>query len=140
MGTSVIVSRCSVGGDVVNWSLGVVFQFNVVRRSSCCAVSLGYVVLGRLSCGCVLRGRMVLVRFGVVLDHFGIEISWSLGVVGSGSIRSRVVLGGSGVVGWDSILSGVVLRRFGVVTRGSIICRVTLETWWCSTWGPRRSK
>ena len=73
---------------------------------------------------------MVLVRVGVVLNHFGIEISRSLGVVGLGSIRSRVVLGDSGLVGWDSILSGVVLRRFGVVTRGSIICRVTLETWW----------
>jgi hypothetical protein len=72
---------------------------------------LGYVVLGRLSCGCVVRGRVVLVRFGVVLDRFDIEMSWSLGVVGWGSIRSRVVLGDSGVVGWDSIL-GVVLRRF----------------------------
>ncbi len=74
---------------------------------------LGYVVLGRLSCGCVVRGRVVLVRFGVVLDRFGIEISWSLGVVGCGSTRSRVVLWDLGVVVWDSILGGVVLRRFG---------------------------
>jgi hypothetical protein len=53
------------------------------------------------------------VRFGVVLDRFGIEISWSLGVVDWGSIRSRVILGDFGVAGWDSILVGVVLRRFG---------------------------
>jgi hypothetical protein len=50
----------SVGCRVGNWSLGVVFQFNVVRRSSCCVVSLGYVILGRLNCGYVLRGREYL--------------------------------------------------------------------------------
>jgi hypothetical protein len=106
-----------------------------------------YVVLRRLSCGCVVRGRLGLVRLGVVLDRCGIEISWSLGVVGWGSIRSRVVLGDFDVVGWGRILGGVVLgnigdavlRRLGDVIRDSVICSVTLQSWWCSTWGPRRS-
>jgi hypothetical protein len=49
-----VVARCSVGCDVVNWSLGVVFWFNVARRSSSrCVVSRGCVIFGRLSCSCV---------------------------------------------------------------------------------------
>ncbi len=94
-------------------------------------LSLGYVVLGRLSCGCVVTGRVVLVRFSVVLDRFGIEIGWSLGVVGWGSIRSRVVLGDFGVVGWDSILCGVVgwdSILCGVVGWDSILCGVVLRS------------
>ncbi len=117
MGGFVVVSGCSVGCGVVDWILGVVLQFNVVGRNSCCVVSLGYVVLGRLSCGLVVRGLVVLVWFRVVLDRFGIEIGWSLGVVGWGSIRSRVVLGDFGVVGWDSILGGVVLGSLGAASR-----------------------
>jgi hypothetical protein len=69
----VVVSRCRVGCGVVNWSLGVALQF---------VVSLGYAVLGRLSCGCIVRGIVVLVRLIVALDRFGIEIRWNLGVVG----------------------------------------------------------
>jgi hypothetical protein len=57
------------------------------------------------------------VRFGVVLDRFGIEICWSLGVVGWGSIRSHVVLGDFGVVVWDSILGCVALKGLGVVSK-----------------------
>jgi hypothetical protein len=53
-----VVARCSVGCGVVNWSLGVVFQFNVVRRSSRCVIIRGCVILGRLSCSCVARGRV----------------------------------------------------------------------------------
>ncbi len=117
MGGFVVVSGCSLGCGVVDWILGVVLQFNVEGRNSCCVISLGYVVLGRLSCGCVVTGRVVLVRFSVVLDRFGIEIGWSLGVVSWGSIRSRVVLGDFGVVGWDSILCGVVLRSLGAASR-----------------------
>jgi hypothetical protein len=44
---------CSVGCGVVNWSLGVVFRFNVVRRSSRCVVSRGCVLLGHLSYSCL---------------------------------------------------------------------------------------
>jgi hypothetical protein len=109
VGGFVIVSRCSVGCGVVNWSLGVVFILVYFRRISCFVVSLGYVVLGRLSCGCVARGRAVLV---------------GLGVVGRGSILDGVV--GS--------FGGVVPRHFDDVglNRGSVICHETLEPCWCS--------
>jgi hypothetical protein len=141
VGGFVVISRCSVGCGLVNWSLGVVLQFNVVRRSSCCVVSLGYVALGRLSCSCVVRGRVVLGCFGVV--------SWSS--VGSGieswsSVGSSVVLRclgsevleGLGVISWGSVcwvlrsFSGVVLWSLGVVSCGSIQNRVPVP-WWCST-------
>ncbi len=56
------------------------FQFNVARKSSFCVASRDCVILGRLTCGCVDRGKEVLCRFGVVLDHVGGVISGSLGV------------------------------------------------------------
>ncbi len=64
----------------MNWSISVVFLFNVARKSSFCVVSRDIVILGRLSCGCVDGGRVVLHRFGVVFDRFGGVISGSLGV------------------------------------------------------------
>ncbi len=85
-----VVARCTVGCGVVNWSLGVVFRFNVVRRSSRCVVSRGCVILDRLSC--VARGRVILRGFGVVAR---------------GSISCGVIL-------WS--LGGVVLKRLGVVS------------------------
>ena len=54
----------------------------------------GCVILFRLSCGCVDRGRVVLGRFGVVFNRFGGVISWSLGEVS----ENRVVLRSIGVV------------------------------------------
>jgi hypothetical protein len=61
-----VAARCSVGCDAVNWSLGVIFRYNVVRRSSRCVVSWTFVILGNLSCSCVARGRVILWDFGVV--------------------------------------------------------------------------
>jgi hypothetical protein len=113
-----VVARCSVGCGVVNWSLGVVFRFNVVRRSSRRVVSRGCVIVGRLSCSCVTWGRVTLRGFGVVargsiscgvilwslggvvlgwlgevFSRFGGVISWSLGVVA----KNWVILGSRGV-------------------------------------------
>ncbi len=76
-----------MGRSEVDWSISVLL-FNVARKSSFCVASRDCVILGRLSCGCVDRGRVVLCRFGVVLDRFGGVISGSLGVVGWGSMRS----------------------------------------------------
>ncbi len=81
---------------VVNWSLSVVFRFNVVRRSSRCVVSRGNIILGRLS----------RVARGIVLRCLGGVLLGSLGVVGYGSIRSRVVL---------RCLSGVLLGSLGAL-------------------------
>jgi hypothetical protein len=102
--------QCSKRWNVVTWSLNVVFRSNVVRRSSRCAV---------------IRGRVVLGRFGVPFDRFGGVKNWSIGVVAG----NGVVLGSIGVKGWGSIrsrvvlrcLGGVVLRCLGGVTRGSVI-------------------
>jgi hypothetical protein len=69
--------------------------FNVARKSSFCVASRDCVILGRLSCGCVDRGRVILSRFGVVaakyrvvFNRFGGVISGSLGVAAG----NRVVL------------------------------------------------
>ena len=71
-----VVARFSVGCGVANWSISVVFLVNLVRRSSFCVViSRDCVILGRLSCGCVDRGRVVLWGIGVVFDSFGGVIS-----------------------------------------------------------------
>jgi hypothetical protein len=72
----------------VNWSITVVFLFNVEQKSSFGVARRNCVILGRLSCGCVDRGRVVLYRFGVVFDRFGGVISGSLGVAAG----NRVVL------------------------------------------------
>jgi hypothetical protein len=135
---------CSVGCGVVNWSLGVVFRFNVVRRSSRCVVSRGCVLLGHLSysclawgrvihrgCGVVARGSIscgviiwsligvVIGRLGVVFSRFGGVISWNLGVVA----RNKIMLRNLGVVSWGNIrvilrwLGGVALGSLGVVIR-----------------------
>jgi hypothetical protein len=74
-----------VGRGVVDWSISVVFLFNVARKSGLCVASRDCVILGRLSCGCVDRGREVLCRFGVVFDRLGGEISGSLGVAAGNS-------------------------------------------------------
>jgi hypothetical protein len=103
-----VCRRCNVGCGVVNWSLGVVFRFNVVRRNSHCVVSRGCVILGRLSCSCVAWGRVILRGFGVVArgsTSCGV-ILWSL--VG-------VVLGRLGVV--FSLFGGVIRWSLGVVAR-----------------------
>jgi hypothetical protein len=89
-----VVARCSVGCGVVNWSLGVVFLFNVVRRSSRCIVSRGCVILGRLSCSCVAWGRVILRGFGVVARgsiSCGV-ILWSLGGVVLGRLGSTALV------------------------------------------------
>ncbi len=98
-----------------NWSISVVFLFIVVRKGSLCVFSYGCVILDRLSCGCVDRGRVVL---------------GNLGVVGWGSIHIRVVLrylGGvaRGRVSYGIILlclDGVVLEGLGVVTGNNVSC------------------
>jgi hypothetical protein len=99
--------QCSKRWNVVTWSLNVVFRSNVVRRSSRCAV---------------IRGRVVLGRFGVPFDRFGGVKNWSIGVVAG----NGVVLGSIGVKGWGSIRSRVVLRCLGgVVLRclGGVVLR-----------------
>jgi hypothetical protein len=102
----------------------VVFLFNLVRRSSFCVVSRDCVILGRLSCGCGDRGRVVVWHFGVVFDRYGGVIRSSVGVVGWGSIRSRVVLRCLGGV----VTRGrVTLSGVGVESRGSVSCGITLQ-------------
>jgi hypothetical protein len=83
--------RCSVGHGVVNWSISVGFLFNVARKSSFCIVSRDRVILGRLSCSCVDRGRVVFVQYGVVLDRFGEVISRSLGVAAGNRVVFRKI-------------------------------------------------
>jgi hypothetical protein len=94
---------CSVGCGVVNWSLGVVFRFNVVRRSSRCVVSRGCVLLGHLSYSCLAWGRVIL---------------RGCGVVARGSISCGVII-------WS--LVGVVIGRLGVVTGCCECCRCVVR-------------
>ncbi len=68
----------------MNWSISVVFLFNVVRKSSFCAASRDSVIIGRLSYGCVDRGRVVLSSFGVV-------IGGSLGVAAGNRVVFRKI-------------------------------------------------
>jgi hypothetical protein len=84
-------SVCSVGRGVVNWSISVVFLFNVARKSSFGVASRDCVILGRLSYGCVDRGREVLCRFGVVLDRFCGVIGESLGVAAGNRVAFRKI-------------------------------------------------
>ncbi len=86
-----VVARCSVGRGEVKWSITVVFPFDVVRKSSFCVASWDCVILGRLSCGCVDRGRVVLRRFGVVFDRFGGVISGNLGVAAGNRVVIRKI-------------------------------------------------
>ena len=61
-------------------------------------------------------------RLGVVLKSIGEVISWSFGVVAG----NRVVLGSLGVVGRGSLRSRVILRYLGGAARGSASCGVIL--------------
>ena len=90
-----VVAGCSVCCGVINWSLGEVCWFNVIRRSSCGVVSRGCVILGRLSCSCVARGSVIL---------------WRIGVVGRSSISCGIIL---------RSLGGVVLRSLRLVVAWS---------------------
>ncbi len=65
-----VVAECSVGCGVANWVFSVVFWFSVIRRGGSCVESWGYVILGRLSWGCVARGRVVLCHFCVIFDRW----------------------------------------------------------------------
>jgi hypothetical protein len=90
-----VVARCSVGCGVVNWSLGVVFRFNVVRRSSSrCVVSLcslrqsnpsGLRCSGsgkyKLWCNTLEPWWCSTWAARCIFSRFGGVISWSLGVV-----------------------------------------------------------
>jgi hypothetical protein len=78
----------SVDSGLMNWSISVV---DVVRKSSFCVVSRDCVIFGRLSFGCVDRGRVVLYRFGVVFDRFGGLISGSLGVAPGNRVVIRKI-------------------------------------------------
>jgi hypothetical protein len=111
------VSRCSVGFGVVSYRISVVFQVNLVRRSS-----RWVVILRLLSCDGGARCRVVLGHFGVVFASFSGVISRNLGVVAG----NRVVLGSLGVVGRGSLRSRVILRYLGGAARGSASCGVIL--------------
>jgi hypothetical protein len=111
------VSSCSVGFGVVSYRISVVFQVNLVRRSS-----RWVVILRLLSCDGGARCRVVLGHFGVVFASFSGVISRNLGVVAG----NRVVLGSLGVVGRGSLRSRVVLRYLGGAARGSASCGVIL--------------
>ncbi len=74
----------------------------------------------------------------VVLERFGVVVIRGLGIVDTGSIRSRVifrcltdvVLGSLGVVLWlsgDVAQGRVILLGGGVVARGSVGCSVALQ-------------
>ncbi len=110
----------------MNWSISVVFLFNVARKSSFSVVRRDNVILGRLSCGCVDRGRVVLYCFGGV-------ISGSLGGVISGSLGG--VISGS--------LGGVMSRSLGVAAGNRVVFRkigAISSSEHSNTWEPRCSR
>jgi hypothetical protein len=86
-----VVARCSVSRGVVDWSISVVSLFDAARKISFGVASRDCVILGRLSCGCVDWGRIVLCRFSVVFDRGGGDISGSLGIASGNRIVFRKI-------------------------------------------------
>ena len=90
LGGCAVVARCSVGRGVVDWSISVVFLFNVARKSSLCGKS-GLRNTWPPQLWLCRSGQEVLCRFGVVLNRLGGDISGSLGVAAGNRVAFRKI-------------------------------------------------